>query len=110
MSRAPGKVQLACVSDDGSRIVVLGQSAHLWFLDADFNVVADRKVSSDTFSMAIDPHGRFVAVSARLGETLFFSRHGRPAGRLDTPQALAHMVFIPRPALSPRSRRRTTSG
>ena len=95
VARAPGKVSAAAVSDDGSRVALLGDRAMLWLLDADLNLVAERPAPPDALAIAVDPHGRFVAISSRSGLTSFYNRYGKAAGRLETIQPLAFLVFVP---------------
>ena len=95
VTRAPGKVLLAVCSDDGSRIALLGEGARLWLLDADLGVVAERPAPPDPVALAIDPHGRFVLVTSRMGLNQFFNRHGKHAGRFEAHQPLALAAFVP---------------
>ena len=93
-SRAPGKVLSGVISDDGSRVVLLGEGSRLWFLDQELQLLSEKSAPPEASSLAIDPHGRYVAVATRLGLNQFYSRHGKPAGRFDTIQALSHLVFV----------------
>lgn len=95
VSQAPGKVVAGAVSDDGSRIALLGEKSALWLLDADLGVVADRPAPPEPLAVAIDPHGRYLLVSSRVCVNQFYTRHGRPAGRFETLQPLAHLAFVP---------------
>jgi hypothetical protein len=95
VARAPGKVVAGVVSDDGSRIALLGEKSRLWVLDADLALVADRPAPPEPLGVAIDPHGRFVLVSSRVCVNQFYTRYGRPAGRFESPQPLAHLAFVP---------------
>ncbi|WP_422930922.1 hypothetical protein [Singulisphaera sp. PoT] len=95
VSRAPGNLISAAISDDGSLIALLGEGNRLWLLDADLGSIADRQAPPEASCLAIDPHGRYVAVGSRLSLTQFFNRHGKNAGRFETRQALAHLVFVP---------------
>jgi len=113
-SRFPSRIQFGAVSDDGSLIALLGEGksdAGLILLSADFDVLAERPAPSEPTFMAIDPHGRYLAVGSRSGRVNLINRYGRPAGRFETIQPLSHLCFIPdRPfligaaafALSPR--------
>jgi hypothetical protein len=94
VARAPGKVLSAAISDDGSRVAILGEGPRLRLLDADLGVVADRPAPPDPLAMAIDPHGRFVVISSRLGMSNFYNRFGKPAGRFDAVTPLAFLVFL----------------
>jgi hypothetical protein len=100
VSRAPGKVVSAAISDDGTRIVLLGDRGRVWMLDADLRVVSDRQGPPEPLALAIDPHGRYVLVTSKIGFAQFYNRHGKPAGKFETTQALAFVAFIPdRPIL-----------
>jgi hypothetical protein len=94
VARAPGKVVAATVSDDGSRVAILGEGARLWLLDADLGMVAERPAPPDPLALAIDPHGRYLVVSSRLSFNQFYTRFGKPAGRFDTLQPLACLAFV----------------
>lgn len=93
-SLAPGRVNAAVISDDGSRIVLLGEGPKLWFLDGDLALVAERTAPPDPLALAIDPHGRYALVTTRSGSNHFYNKHGRPAGRFDSIQPLAHALFV----------------
>ncbi|MGE3818386.1 MAG: hypothetical protein AB7I30_03050 [Isosphaeraceae bacterium] len=92
--QSPGKISLAVISDDGSRIALVGQGATLWLLDGDLNPVSERQGPPEPIALAIDPHGRFVLVTSRLGSCHFYNRAGRPAGRFESTQPLAHVLFV----------------
>ncbi len=95
VSRAPGRVLAGAISDDGSLVALLGEGSRLWLLGPDFQMTVDRQGPPEASSLAIDPHGRYVAVASKLGLTQIYNRHGRPAGRFETRQPLAHVCFIP---------------
>lgn len=95
VSRAPGKIVSGAISDDGSLIALVGAKSRLWLIGPDLELVADRPAPSDPVAMAIDPHGRFVAVSSRANQTQINARNGRVADKFETRQALAHLVFVP---------------
>src|SRR4051794_6934509 len=100
VSRAPGSVQAGSISDDGSLVALLVDGGRLLLLSADLEPIAERSAPSDPTALAVDPHGRFVAIATKLSVTQFFTRHGRAAGKFETRQALGHLVFIPdRPLL-----------
>jgi hypothetical protein len=100
VARAPGKVIGAVCSDDGSRIALLGVGNRFWLLDADLGVIAERSAPPDPVAIAIDPHGRYVLITSRMGFNQFYNRHAKPAGRFEAHQPLAFVAFIPdRPIL-----------
>lgn len=93
--RAPAPIIGLSVSDTGTLIALLLGGPRLLLLDAELTPLADRPAPSGSNGVEVDPHGRFVAVSCRGTETAFFSRHGRPAGKLLTRQPLTLMRFVP---------------
>jgi hypothetical protein len=95
VARAPGNVVAAAVSDDGSRIALLGEGSRLWLLDADLGVVAERQGPPESTALAIDPHGRYVILASRLSVNHVYNRFGRPAGKFSTLQPLAFLAFVP---------------
>jgi hypothetical protein len=95
VARAPGKILQGAVSDDGSLVALLGEGSRLWLLDGDFELVHDRSVISEALSIAVDPHGRYVAVGSKLNVVQFYSRHAKQAGKFETRQPLSSLVFIP---------------
>ena len=95
VARAPGKILHGAVSDDGSLVAMVGEGARLWLLDGDFELVHDRSSIADPLSIAVDPHGRYVAVSSRMNVVQFYSRHAKLSGKFETRQPLSSMVFVP---------------
>lgn len=95
VSRAPDRVVAGTISDNGAFIALLGEGSRLWFLGADLDMIADRPAPPDATNLAVDPHGRYLAVGSRLSMIQFYNRHGKQAGRLETRHAMAHLVFVP---------------
>jgi hypothetical protein len=93
-SRAPDRILAGAISDNGALIALLGKGPRLWLLTADLEPIADRPVISEPAALAVDPHGRYVAVASKLNTTQFYNRHGRQAGRFTTRQSLAHLCFV----------------
>jgi hypothetical protein len=101
-SRVQYRIAAGAISDEGSLIALLGdgEDASLLMLDADFDLKVERPAPTESSFLTIDPHGRYVAVGSRLGAVNFLNRYGRPAGRLETIQPIAHLCFLPdRPLL-----------
>jgi hypothetical protein len=94
-SRAPGAVLAGAVSDDGSLVALLGESRRLWLFGPDLELIADREAVADPIGLAVDPHGRYVAVSSRMSQTHLYTRYGRKSGEFETLQPLAHVAFVP---------------
>jgi hypothetical protein len=95
VSRSPGPVVAAAISDDGSLVAMLGEGNRLWLLGADLETIEDREAVTDATAVAIDPHGQYVAVASRMNMVQFYSRFGKQAGRFETRQHLSHMAFVP---------------
>jgi hypothetical protein len=94
-SRAPDHILAGAISDSGTLIALLGKGPRLWLLSADLEPISDRPAPSEAATLAIDTHGRYVALATRLKVTHFFTRHGRQAGEIETQQAMAHLCFVP---------------
>jgi WD40 repeat protein len=96
-SRVPHRIASGAISDDGSLLALLGDGddARMLLLDADFDVKVERAAPTDASFVTIDPHGRYVAAGSRHGVVHFINRYGRPAGRLETIQPIAHLCFLP---------------
>jgi WD40 repeat protein len=95
VARAPGKILHGAVSDDGSLVALLGEGTRLWLLNGDFELVHDRSVISDPISIAVDPHGRYVAVGSKMNAVQFYTRHAKQAGKFETRQPLSSLIFVP---------------
>jgi len=95
VSSAPGRIIAGAISDNGTLIVLLGEGSRMWFLGPDLDLITERSAPPDATNLAIDPHGRFIAVGSRLSLVHFFNKHGKQAGQLETQQAMAHLVFVP---------------
>ncbi len=95
VSRAPGLVVAAAISDDGSLIAMIGEGNRLWLLGADLETIQDREAVTDPTALAVDPHGQYVAVASRMNMVQFYNRFGKQAGRFETRQHLSHMAFVP---------------
>ena len=95
VERAPGPVVSAAISDDGSLIALLGEGNRLWLLGADLETIDDREAITDASALAVDPHGRYVAVASKMNVVQFYNHHGKQAGRFETRQHLSHLAFVP---------------
>ena len=95
VARAPGKIAAAAVSDDGSLVALAGDRGQLWLLGPGLELVVERAGVPDPLALAIDPHGRYVAVSSKSsGRTQLWTRQGKAAGQFEARQALAHLAFV----------------
>jgi hypothetical protein len=99
VSRATDRIIAGSISDDGSLIALVGEGARLWLLGPDLALIAERQIAPDPSALAIDAHGRYVAVASKMGMTLVYNRYGRISGRFETRQPLAHLCFVPALAL-----------
>ncbi len=95
VARAPGRIIGAAMSDDGSLVALLGEGGRLWLMDGVFELIHERPALSDALSIAVDPHGRYVAVASKMNLVQFYTRHARQAGKFETRQPLSSMVFVP---------------
>src|SRR5947209_8400509 len=95
VARAPGRILAGAVSDDGALVALLGEGSRLWLLDGDFELVHERAAVADPLSIAVDPHGRYAAVSSKMNVVQFYTRHAKLAGRFETRQPLSSMIFVP---------------
>lgn len=94
-SRAPERIFAASISDDGTLVALLLAKSRFVLLGPELEPITERASPSDASNLAIDPHGRFVAVGTKNPETTLFTRHGKPSVRFETRQPLAHLVFVP---------------
>src|SRR4051794_39904245 len=100
VSRAPGPVVAGGPSGGRTLVALLLEGTRLLLLSADLEPIAERPAPSEPSALAVDPHGRYVAVASRMSSTHLFTRYGRTSGKFETRQALAHLVFLPdRPTL-----------
>jgi hypothetical protein len=95
VSRTPGPVLFGAISDDGSLIALVGEGARLWLYGADLEMFDDRAVITDPTALAIDAHGRYLAVASKMNLVQFYNRHGKLAGRFETRQHLSLLAFVP---------------
>jgi len=95
VARAPGKIAAAGISDDGSLIALAGGRGQLWLLGPRLELLDERPTVPDPLALAVDPHGRYVAVSSKGGgRTQLLTRRGKPAGEFEARQPLAHLAFV----------------
>ncbi len=97
MTRVPNRILGAAISDEGSLIALLAEpeDSGLVVLSADFEVQVARSAPSEAAFVTVDPHGRYLAVGTRRTGLHFINRYGKPAGRLETLESLAHLCFVP---------------
>jgi hypothetical protein len=93
--RTPSPVVAADISDDGSLVALLLGGPRLMLLDRQFHPVADRPAASGAACLAVDPHGRFVAVSSKTSMVQLYTRFGKAAGQIELRQAPGHLRFVP---------------
>lgn len=94
-ARAPGRIVAGAISDNGALVALIGEGSRLWLLGYDLELLHDRGTIPEASSLAVDPHGRYLAVASRVGLNQLYSRHGKQAGRFETRQPLAHLAFVP---------------
>jgi hypothetical protein len=94
-TRAPTRIQIAAMSDDGSLVIVLTTEGQLLFLDGLLQTRLERTSIPESNALAIDPHGRYVAVPSQMGKGAFYSRSGKPAGHFEARVPLTSVAFVP---------------
>ena len=94
-SRAPERILSAAISDDGSLVALLVGRSKLLFLGPELEPLQEKTAPPEAATLAVDPHGRFVAVGTKTTETVIFTRHGRTAAKVETRQPLGHIRFVP---------------
>lgn len=93
--RAPAPITAASISGDGTLVALLIGGPRLLLLDREFSPIHDRPAPSGAACLDVDAHGRFIAIGTKTNQTAFFTRHGRPAGQVETRQPLSHVRFVP---------------
>jgi hypothetical protein len=93
-ARAPAPIVAADIADDGSLVAILTEGPHLLLLDAALAPLVDRPAPSGSLGVAIDPHGRYLALGSQLNRTHVFTRHARPAGEFAFLHPLSHLRFV----------------
>ncbi len=92
--RAPAPIVSAAISDDGSLVALLVGGPRLLLLDGSLSPEADRPASGGASSLAVDSHGRYVAVSSKYESVQFYTRLGKTAGKLSVKQPLPLLRFV----------------
>jgi hypothetical protein len=93
--RPPGRLAAATAADDGSAYALCGTRGEVCWLKPDLSTVWQAAVPRDAVAAAIDPFGRFLAVSDDNGGLHVFDRHAHPVFQLQSPRPFHHMTFIP---------------
>jgi hypothetical protein len=95
-SRVPSRILAGTISDEGGLIALLveGENTELLLLDADFSVEQQKPAPSEATFVALDPHGRYLAVGTRHGVLHLLNRYARPVGRVETIETIAHFCFV----------------
>jgi hypothetical protein len=101
-SRVPSRILAGTISDEGGLIALLVESEipELLLLDADFSVEQQKPAPSEASFVALDAHGRFLAVGTRHNVLHLLNRYARPVGRLETIETVAHFCFVPDRAIA----------
>lgn len=93
--RAPSPIVSAAISDDGSLVALLIGGPRLMLLDGALSPEADRPAGGGASTLAVDAHGRYVAVSSKFESLQFFTRLGKSAGKLSLKQPVPLIRFVP---------------
>jgi hypothetical protein len=84
----------ACISDDGSRVVVVGESGELWWLDHELRLKLDLRIPAGGQVAALDTLGHYLAVSDRERHTRLYHRGGKELALIETPRPLVFLQFL----------------
>jgi hypothetical protein len=93
--QAPRSVSTLACADDGSWYAAGGSRGEVWQLAPDLMPRWQRALAHPAVALAVEPLGRFLAVSDASGGVHCFSHKGRLRWQLQTPRALHHLAFIP---------------
>src|SRR5262249_39235788 len=94
-SRVPNRILAGAISDEGGLIALLveAEEAELLLLNADLSVEQQKPAPTEASFVTLDPHGRYAAVGTRHGLLHLLNRYGRPVGRIETLESIAHFCF-----------------
>jgi hypothetical protein len=85
----------ATISDDGSAVVAVGSAGQVWWLSPDLSTHHEHAIRSAAIAVAIEPFGRYLAVSDRQSNLHILDRHGRSLARVQSPRPIRHLAFAP---------------
>ncbi len=92
---SPGPLAAACCADDGSAFAAVGLRGEVRWLGPDLMPRWQHDGSPPAVAAALDPFGRYLAVSDVRGRLRVFDREGRSVCRGQTPRPLHHLAFVP---------------
>ena len=92
--RAPAPILSAACSDDGGLVALLIGGPRLLLLDGGLAPLDDRPATPGASILAVDPHGRFIAVATKRATIQLTSRYGKTVGRIEARQSYTHMRFL----------------
>lgn len=93
--RLPTDVIGVARADTGSRLAAVTKEGWLWWLDEKLEVIGELNLHIDVVSIAIDPHGDYVAVSAQGSRLVIISRIPKVVGSVQTSQTYRFLSFVP---------------
>lgn len=98
--RSDDPILSADYAQDGSLVALLTKGGHLWLLDRRLEPLLDRPTVFDAVAVAVEPHGRYVAVGARKNLVQIYTQHGKLASKFEPRHAVGAFQFAAdRPAL-----------
>ena len=92
--RAPAPILSADFSDDGGLVALLIGGPRLLLLDGTLAPLNDRPAAPGASNLAVDPHGRFVAVATKRSTIHLTSRYGKTVGEVEARQGYSHITFL----------------
>lgn len=93
--RLPSDVIGVARADTGSRLAAVTKEGWLWWLDEKLDVIGELNLHIDIISVAIDPHGDYVAISAQGSRLVIISRIPKVVGSVQTSQTYRYLSFVP---------------
>src|SRR5262245_43423948 len=88
-------IAAACISDDGAGIAAVSASGQVWWLARDLTVRWERQVAAAALGAALDPFGRYLAVSDKKSGLTLFDRTGALLTQFQSPRPIHHLAFVP---------------
>jgi hypothetical protein len=94
-SRMDATVVAACCAEDGSAFAAVGAGGEVWWLAPDLSVRWQRTMTGPAVACAMDPFGRFLAVSDERGAMHILDNQGQTRSKVQTPRPLCFLAFVP---------------
>lgn len=93
--RRLASLHLAVATDDASAYAAASRRGELWWLAPDLMPHWEKKLPQPAQALALDPFGKYLALSDPKGNVYLYDRPGKQIGELTLPRALLYLAFIP---------------